>query len=1582
MSNFSNGIMSTNKKIWIVATVCAYLLGMSLPVFAQPCPLADNPILGPDEVCPGTQAQYTITNDNSTTSTYMWTLSGGGQIIGPASGTSINIQWQDFNGGPFLVEYTERDISTGCTYPNSLQVSVADDIARRPFNCFSELSIPFDENCEKIILPEHLLTYGAPDCANSFEVKLFIDDDIPIANPVGIEHLGQVISAHVIHPPSGRTCISKVLLKDGTPPELFCENDTTICSDPRAWNPFDTSFKEPLAVDNCSGVVPVEPEGYEWIQLIDDPIFDALIIRTWSAEDKYRNRTTCQDTIFLRRVIFNMILCPPDTIISCNRQNLSPSNSLYFSPDDPLTSGVPTFMGLPLWSERSYCDFSIKYEDKYSYKCAGTYTIHRFWYLSQITPGIIFEDTCHQVIEIVDTVGPTYKFTSPNVVLEFHNDVYGLPTDKAYNTIHFPTLDDDCLAYGYFPSPMVYDDCTNPDSVIVDLIWQNGHINYVNGSPEADHLRFENLAKGKHIVTIKFRDQCHNTTYDTLIIIAEDKEAPYLVVDQEPVVTLNNTGDITWIDVSVFDEGTWDNCGLELLLARRVDWWYNKVDLCDDIAYKCGYEHDSVYCAYLETDKHINEVESHYNDVMQWLKEDGGSCGDLIYNAWRYDLCKKATFECMPYTNDKRDHFKELFNDIYECSDDFEFDAHHPGTVDQWDQIGGGWSKEVPFFCTDACEGEKVTIEIIALDAYCNYSRIWVDVVVEDKSVPDIQYYLPDLDVSCWAYNTYYRDSVENGNFNVFGKYQPFKIDPYAETSDRKTIIYDRKCDEYTSEEEYFQLTTDTILNGLVYENCDLIISETQKVHFERCGIGWIERRFVFKAGCNTSHADSTVAYQRINIFNDCPLQEHEIIWPVKDTTVYACGYSVIQTQQPQLKHYDECREIGIHYNDQIVDVLYNADSTCLKIIRTWAVIDWCRQNAPYHEDWVGNQNYHYYEYEQIIYIKNTVAPLIENCEFDTICIGSSCTADLHHTVDVSDDCTAPDEIMVSWILYQSTEYGYLPLDQGESTSADVLGLSMGSYKLVWKAEDACHNITYCSNPFDVVDCIKPTPVCLSYTTLKLLPIDLNLDGQVDTAIGEIWAHDLDVSSSDNCLLDIDFRMRIQGTGALDRNGQLLPPEPEAKSLTFGCDDVGQQKVEMWVVDQSGNADYCLVYVDIVPPEIGCKGTLGKVKGTISSLKGAGISDAFILLQNEDETRQILTDKNGQYDFAPYQMDGTTYTLWPEKYDNPIDGITTFDVLRISKHLLLKDPFRDPFELIAADVNGDNDVSVRDIISLRKLILGKIDTLPVASTWKFLNSEMQSQSSISLGFDYKPLLNFTGVKIGDVNGDVTNYSSTARSLQVSKSLKYSDRSFSREDDFTLEIMATDDLDLEGMQLEIRFDQDKIEITDIESPLLDFTDVNWQINGNHLYISWTAEVPFNTRGKTLFSVSFHARTDGTVSSSIALSKSRLSPELYLNDSIYVAKLVPVLDTNGIELYPNVPNPFREFTDVQLDLEKETSVHVRVLDMNGISFLEWEGDYKKGSHIFSINRSQLGSSGLYLFEVITSDKHLVQKMILLE
>ena len=58
---------------------------------------------------------------------------------------------------------------------------------------------------------------------------------------------------------------------------------------------------------------------------------------------------------------------------------------------------------------------------------------------------------------------------------------------------------------------------------------------------------------------------------------------------------------------------------------------------------------------------------------------------------------------------------------------------------------------------------------------------------------------------------------------------------------------------------------------------------------------------------------------------------------------------------------------------------------------------------------------------------------------------------------------------------------------------------------------------------------------------------------------------------------------------------------------------------------------------------------------------------------------------------------------------NPLNGITTFDLVLVHRHILGIDLLDSPLKIIAADVNNSNSISTFDMVLIRRLILN-IDT--------------------------------------------------------------------------------------------------------------------------------------------------------------------------------------------------------------------------------------------------------------------------------
>ncbi len=92
---------------------------------------------------------------------------------------------------------------------------------------------------------------------------------------------------------------------------------------------------------------------------------------------------------------------------------------------------------------------------------------------------------------------------------------------------------------------------------------------------------------------------------------------------------------------------------------------------------------------------------------------------------------------------------------------------------------------------------------------------------------------------------------------------------------------------------------------------------------------------------------------------------------------------------------------------------------------------------------------------------------------------------------------------------------------------------------------------------------------------------------------------------------------------------------------------------------------------------------------------------------------------NDTYDLSQVAaLQNTDYTLKPQKTGSPYDGLTTYDLVLISKHILDIVPFNCPWQIVAADVNHSESITTFDIVTARKVILGITDTFPYGS-WRF-----------------------------------------------------------------------------------------------------------------------------------------------------------------------------------------------------------------------------------------------------------------------
>ncbi len=243
-------------------------------------------------------------------------------------------------------------------------------------------------------------------------------------------------------------------------------------------------------------------------------------------------------------------------------------------------------------------------------------------------------------------------------------------------------------------------------------------------------------------------------------------------------------------------------------------------------------------------------------------------------------------------------------------------------------------------------------------------------------------------------------------------------------------------------------------------------------------------------------------------------------------------------------------------------------------------------------------------------------------------------------------------------------------------------------------------------------DNIPPTVVCANGLSANIMP----------TGFFTLWAGDVLAYAQDNQTPSnlLKFSIRKSGTGTGFPLDQLGNPVP---NVTFGCTELGAQMVEIWAMDECGNADFCETYIVIQNGNGVCNTGLGKsVSGRVVTEAGDGVEDVQVTITGPGISLSVFTNNDGFYVFnglPPNQQ----YEICLEYNIDPLNGVTTFDLSLLSQHILGTNLFNSPYKIIAADADlqnlaPDND----DVETLRKLILGIITTTP-APSWRFVPAD-------------------------------------------------------------------------------------------------------------------------------------------------------------------------------------------------------------------------------------------------------------------
>ncbi|HAD11378.1 MAG TPA: hypothetical protein DCF33_02960, partial [Saprospirales bacterium] len=552
---------------------------------------------------------------------------------------------------------------------------------------------------------------------------------------------------------------------------------------------------------------------------------------------------------------------------------------------------------------------------------------------------------------------------------------------------------------------------------------------------------------------------------------------------------------------------------------------------------------------------------------------------------------------------------------------------------------------------------------------------------------------------------------------------------------------------------------------------------------------------------------------------------------------------------------------------------------------------------------------------------------------------------------------------------------------QQQQNNFVVPELPHGTHKIKWFITDGCGNNSEYEYTFTVKDCKAPTVVCLNGLSVNIMP----------TGMITLWASDFLQYTEDNCTpsgqLKIGIRKCGTGTGfPVDGNGNPIT------NVAFTCAEFGTQCVELWSIDAAGNTDYCETYV-IVQDNLGnCEGPMNIVAGQIKTELNEGVEEVSIGINGSAPfvpmvNLNILTNEDGM--FATNHVPLTsTITLAPAKDDNPLNGVTTYDLVLMSKHILGLEPLNSPYKMIAADANKSGSITTFDIVELRKLILGIFTELPNNTSWRFIDKSFvfpvvnnpfqttfpEARSVTNVQNNYYDL-DFIGVKIGDVNNSaVANLNMPAEERTSGTAIfDIEDRQVKAGEAFEVTFKTVQAL--KGFQFTVALNG--LKATGV---------VNGEnVTDNNFNLLPQDAMAVSIDGAQEFTVRFRAEQSGKLSEMLGVSGAITRAEAYGDEGrmnvAFRFKSPEGATVNGVgfELYQNQPNPFVHKTTIGFFLPEAAEATLSVFDETGRIVYQQKGSFAKGMNTVMLDRALINTTGMLYYKLETATDSAIRKMI---
>ncbi len=1516
--------------------------------------------------------------------TYVWT--NNTTSIGlAASGTGNIPAFTAVNTGlapvTALIVVTPRFM--GCDgVPMAIAITVDPLPAQLVCNDFSTFVL--DPSCKSTVLPGDILL-NAKGCVENFSVTVTGQSGSPnFMNMVTGANIGQTLKVTIKNLVNNTSCSGLIKVIDATAPKVTCPANVSVaCSDPTDISKtgnitatdcgtFNSSFKDAFNDNGDCGV----PRG--------------TIVRTWTVTDASGNQSTCSQTITIRAFDLASVVFPPDVTLQCANIAGDPSATL------PIKTGVPTLNGASV-SGSVLCSSKVNYTDEIFNGCTGTYTIVRTWSVLNdcIATGANNPSIKAQRIKVVDDNGPT--FTCPvNITVSVNQS--------------------SCCANAALPSVVMSEGCSNITSVqamVSGVNPSNGNnIQFVvpgtlTDFPGNNYWNPDTLATfgptqclplgGTYTVMYVATDGCANSANCTFTIKVEDFVAPIATCDQTTTVGLGDDdltdcytpgngckgAGVAWVNAKEFDDGSKDRCNQVKFTVRRMPPYsacIENLPACEKTVATAESDSIKFYCCEAGTKQRI---------ILRVYQVDGNgvimskSDGSPLFNECmiEVEVQDKLTPICQPPA-----HVTVACENFDPTLWAYGFPAVLDNCcLDTTKTYQGkcGFTHSVNYAQFDSlCSRGTIVRNFKAFDCHGFSSDCTQRVVVTYNQ--DYYVKFPDdvMLTSCDGTGNY-------GTPTFFGK----NCESLAATfEDSKFTLVQDAC---------FKIErTWKVINWCTF-NTNLPLKMVPNPNPETNAQSPLNLVGPIVSKCGTTGAWASTKV-KINP-TDANATDYCTYWE-KDGNGYIYNQiiKVLDQQKPTIN----CPTAPIEFCD-----LTDND------VSLWNDNDWFDKTLNTHNLCEGPTDLSITATDacsgaEIDFQYQLFLDLDQDGSMETVVLSANLPP--ANTVNFGNannpnftgGTARPfDQRTVS----ANQKYGFalqVSAATGKNKTASVRWntpqspnvfvvpeLPYGTHKIKWLVSDGCGNTQVCEQMFVVKDCKKPSVVCYNGISASIPSIN----GVT------LWVADFLKMADDNCTPANKIKVAIRKTGS----GTGFPTNPDGSpqtSISYSCKELGLQSVEVWAMDAAGNMDFCTTTVLVQDNMNNCSPP-SVIAGNILTEQAQGLSEVSVKLSGSSGAiavdKTVLTDALGKYAFNVPLSQPLSLAISPMKEENPLNGVSTYDLVLISKHILGLEPLSSPFKMIAADANKSNSITTLDIVELRKLILGIYTELPNNSSWRFVDKtfnfpdilnpfsspfpEDKSLANISAATNSA---DFVSVKVGDVNHSASTSFNTPAEDRAKGTLWMGIEPLNSDAPGTASAWKAGEIlslrfqplsPSQGYQMTLLLDG--LEILDI-LPQGSLEAQNFGLHPGALTVSAhgaaaLTESPFVVRFKVLKS--------GKLQDLLQVSDRITRSEAYTlaGERQQVAIWKDEADTQGTEmlLYQNQPNPFKDKTEIRFFLPESTSATLRLYAQNGQQVLAQTADFKQGQNSIHLDRTQL-PRGVLFYELMTEKHHAVRKMVVVE